>query len=152
VAAIPVLVLLGYARGIALVQRGTGSTWREAVGALLIWQSTSLVVARASVQALFARRAEFLRTPKDEEHGHLWRAITANLPETSCALLGLAGIAAALTHAGSPAGILTALLLVLPTVAFASAPYNSAAARRAVPEQVPVAEQHLVPDPPRPAR
>jgi cellulose synthase/poly-beta-1,6-N-acetylglucosamine synthase-like glycosyltransferase len=152
VAAIPVLVLLGYARGIALVQRGTGSAWREAVGALLIWQSTSLVVARASVQAMFARRAEFLRTPKDEEHGHLWRSVTANLPETCCALLGLAGIAAALTHATTPAGILTALLLVLPTVAFASAPYNSAAARRAVPEPTPVPREQLVPDHPRPAR
>jgi cellulose synthase/poly-beta-1,6-N-acetylglucosamine synthase-like glycosyltransferase len=133
VAAIPMLVLLGYARGVALVQRGTGATWRDALGALLIWQSTSLVVARASVQALFARKAEFLRTPKDEEHARLWRAVTANLPETCCALLGLAGIAAALTHAGTPAGVLTALLLLLPTIAFASAPYNSLAARRGTP-------------------
>jgi hypothetical protein len=45
----------------------------------------------------------------------------------------LAGIAAALTHAGTPAGVLTALLLLLPTIAFASAPYNSLAARRGTP-------------------
>jgi hypothetical protein len=43
----------------------------------------------------------------------------------------VAGIAAALTHARTPAGILTALLLLLPTMAFAAAPYNSLAARRA---------------------
>jgi cellulose synthase/poly-beta-1,6-N-acetylglucosamine synthase-like glycosyltransferase len=143
VAAIPVLVLIGYARGVALVQRGTGATWRQALGALLIWQSTSLVVARASIQGLVARRAEFLRTPKDEEHGRLWRALTANLPETLFAVLGLGGIAAALTHAGSPAGVLTAVLLSLPTVAFASAPYNSAAARRAVPKHA--APKHAAP-------
>jgi hypothetical protein len=150
VAAIPVLVLLGYARGVVLVQRGTGATWREALGALLIWQSTSLVVARASLQGLFARKAEFLRTPKDEEHGKLWRAVTMNLPESFFALLGLAGIAAALTHGWTPAGVLTALLLLLPTAAFASAPYNSAAARRAVPKRG--APQPDVIERPRPSR
>jgi hypothetical protein len=132
VAAIPVLVLLGYLRGVAMVQRGTGARWRDAWGALLVWQSTSLVVARASVQGLFAQQAEFLRTPKEEEHGRPWRAVTTNLPETLFALAGLGGVAAALTHAGSMGGILTAALLVLPTWAFASAPLNSLAARRAV--------------------
>ena len=132
VAAIPVLVLLGYLRGVAMVRRGTGARWLDAWGALLVWQSTSLVVARASIQGLFARQAEFLRTPKEEEHGRPWRAFTTNLPETLFALAGMGGIAAALTHAGSMGGILTALLLVLPTWAFASAPLNSLAARRAV--------------------
>jgi cellulose synthase/poly-beta-1,6-N-acetylglucosamine synthase-like glycosyltransferase len=129
-AAIPVLVLIGFVRGVSLVRRGTGASWREAWGALLIWQSTSLVVARASVKGLFSRRAEFLRTPKDEEHGRVLQAVTANLPETICALLGLGGMAAALTRADSLAGPLTAALLVLPTWAFLSAPWNSLAARR----------------------
>jgi hypothetical protein len=131
-AAIPVLVLLGFVRGVALVRQGTGASWRDAWGALLIWQSTSVVVARASVQGLFARRAEFLRTPKSEEHGHLWRSITANWVESLLALAGLVGIGLALTHADELAGALTAALLVLPTWAFLSAPYNSLAARRAM--------------------
>ena len=46
--------------------------------------------------------------------------------------VALGGVAAALTHAGSMGGILTAALLVLPTWAFASAPSNSLAARRAI--------------------
>jgi hypothetical protein len=78
-----------------------------------------------------ARRAEFLRTPKVEEHGGIIRSITANLPETAFALAGIGGIACALTHAGSPAGPLTAVLLLLPTWSFLSAPLNSMAARRA---------------------
>ncbi len=36
----------------------------------MIWQSTSIVVARASVQGLFAKQAEFLRTPKTAEDAH----------------------------------------------------------------------------------
>ena len=55
-AAVPVLVILGLARALALLRRGTGATWRDAFGAFFIWQSTSVVVARASVQALVARR------------------------------------------------------------------------------------------------
>jgi cellulose synthase/poly-beta-1,6-N-acetylglucosamine synthase-like glycosyltransferase len=131
-AAIPVLVFLGFVRGVALVRQGTGASWRDAWGALLIWQSTSVVVARASVQGLFARKAEFLRTPKSEEHGHVWRSITANWMESLLALAGLVGIGLALTHVDELAGALTAALLVLPTWAFLSAPYNSLAARRAM--------------------
>ncbi|MBO0846495.1 MAG: glycosyltransferase [Nocardioides sp.] len=130
-AAIPVLVLLGFLRGIAVVRRGTGANWRDAWGALLIWQSTSLVVARASLQGLVARRAEFLRTPKEEEHQRWWRAVTANLPESIFAVVGAAGIVAGLTHANTLGGALTGALLVLPTWAFLSAPLNSLAARRA---------------------
>jgi len=51
VAAVPVMVLLGLVRAVALLRRGTGATWRDALGAFFIWQSTSLVVARASVPA-----------------------------------------------------------------------------------------------------
>jgi cellulose synthase/poly-beta-1,6-N-acetylglucosamine synthase-like glycosyltransferase len=131
VAAVPVLVLLGFLRGVALIRRGTGATWRDAWGALLIWQSTSLVVARASVQGLFARKAEFLRTPKAGDHSGLWRALSGNRGETVLAVAGVAGVAAALTHVDTLAGALTAGLLLLPTLAFASAPLNSVAAYRA---------------------
>jgi len=137
VAAIPVLVLLGFLRGIAVVRQGTGATWRDSWGALLIWQSSSLVVAWASVKGLVSRRAEFLRTPKEEEQGSLGSAVTANLAETLFALAGVGGIACALTHVTDPAGSLTAALLVLPTWAYASAPLNSLAARRGAPPPTP---------------
>ena len=61
------MVLLGLVRALALLRRGTGASWRDAIGAFFIWQSTSLVVARASVLALFAKKAAFLRTPKTSE-------------------------------------------------------------------------------------
>lgn len=50
VATVPVLVALGLVRAVALLRRGTGASWRDALGAFFVWQSTSLVVARASVQ------------------------------------------------------------------------------------------------------
>ena len=66
-ATVPVLVGLGLIRAVALLRRGTGASWRDALGAFFIWQSTSLVVARASVLGLFAKKAAFLRTPKTSE-------------------------------------------------------------------------------------
>jgi cellulose synthase/poly-beta-1,6-N-acetylglucosamine synthase-like glycosyltransferase len=130
-AAIPFLVALGLTRAIALVRRGTGASWRDAFGSFMIWQATALVVARASVQGLFAKEAEFLRTPKTSEESSWWDAVRGNLGETALAALGVAGIAAGLTKAASFGGPLTAGLLIWPTLAFASAPYNSLAARRA---------------------
>jgi cellulose synthase/poly-beta-1,6-N-acetylglucosamine synthase-like glycosyltransferase len=131
VAAIPLLFLLGLVRAIALLRRGTGAGWRDAIGAFMIWQSTSLVVARASVQALFAKEAEFLRTPKTAEDGNWWSAIRGNLGETALALLGIAGIVGALARASGRGGWLTAALLVWPTLAYLSAPLNSIGAQRA---------------------
>ena len=97
VATVPVLVLLGLVRAIALLRRSTGASWRDALGAFFIWQSTSLVVARASVLALFAKKAAFLRTPKTSERTSWWHALRANWAETILALFGAAGIAGALT-------------------------------------------------------
>jgi cellulose synthase/poly-beta-1,6-N-acetylglucosamine synthase-like glycosyltransferase len=130
-ATVPVLVALGLVRAIALLRRGTGASWRDALGAFFIWQSTSLVVARASVLGLFARKAAFLRTPKTSEQARWWEALRANWAESSLALLGLAGIAAALTRANQLSGPLLAALLVFPTLGMAAAPFNSWAARRA---------------------
>jgi cellulose synthase/poly-beta-1,6-N-acetylglucosamine synthase-like glycosyltransferase len=62
VATVPVMVLLGLVRAVSLLRRGTDASWRDAIGAFFIWQSTSLVVARASVLGLFARKAAFLAT------------------------------------------------------------------------------------------
>jgi cellulose synthase/poly-beta-1,6-N-acetylglucosamine synthase-like glycosyltransferase len=130
-ATIPLLVVIGLVRAVALLRRSTRASWRDALGAFLIWQSTSLVTARASVQALYAREAEFLRTPKTTEEGNLWDAIRGNLGETLLALIGIAGIAMSMTHPRGYAGPLTAVLLVWPTIAYLTAPINSVAARRA---------------------
>jgi cellulose synthase/poly-beta-1,6-N-acetylglucosamine synthase-like glycosyltransferase len=129
-AAIPLLAVLGLVRAIALLRRGTGASWRDALGAFMIWQSTSIVVARASVQGLFAKEAEFLRTPKTAEDARWWDAVRGNLPESLCALLGMAGIVGS-AAAGGFGGYVTAALLVWPTVAFVSAPLNSLSAQRA---------------------
>ena len=43
VSAVPVMVLLGLVRAITLLRRGTGASWRDAIGAFFIWQSTTLV-------------------------------------------------------------------------------------------------------------
>jgi cellulose synthase/poly-beta-1,6-N-acetylglucosamine synthase-like glycosyltransferase len=136
VAAVPVLILLGLVRAIALLRRGTGATTRDALGAFFIWQSTSLVVARASVLALFARKAAFLVTPKTSERTRWWEALRANWAESILALLGFAGMAGALTkavltHFGQFSGPLLAGLLLFPTIGMAAAPVNSWAARRA---------------------
>ena len=77
--AVAVLFALGLVRAVALLRRGTGASWREAAGALLIWQSTSLVVARASVLGLFARKAAFLRTPKTSQRAKWWQPLRAKL-------------------------------------------------------------------------
>ncbi len=131
VAGVPVLVLLGLVRAVALLRRGTGASWRDALGAFFIWQSTSLVVARASILGLFAKKAAFLRTPKTSEKARWWEALRANWAETSLALLGTAGIAGALTKPAGLAGPLLAGLLLFPTLGMAAAPFNSWAAQRA---------------------
>jgi cellulose synthase/poly-beta-1,6-N-acetylglucosamine synthase-like glycosyltransferase len=130
-ATIPVLVVLGLVRAVALLRRGTGASWRDAIGAFFIWQSTSLVVARASVLGLFSRKAAFLRTPKTSEQAKWWQALRANWAETSLALLGTAGIAGVLTKAGQLSGPLLAGLLLFPTLGMWAAPFNSWAAQRA---------------------
>jgi cellulose synthase/poly-beta-1,6-N-acetylglucosamine synthase-like glycosyltransferase len=131
VAAVPVMVGLGLVRAITLLRRGTGASWRDALGAFFIWQSTSVVVARASVLGLFARKAAFLRTPKTSERAKWWEALRANWAESSLAVLGLAGIAGALTKWYQLSGPLLAALLLFPTLGFAGAPFNSWAAQRA---------------------
>jgi Glycosyl transferase family group 2 len=131
VGTVPVLVGLGLVRAVALLRRGTGASWREAIGAFFIWQSTSLIVARASLLALFASKAAFLRTPKTSERVRWWEALRTNWAESALAVMGLAGIAAALSRASQLSGPLLAALLVFPTLGMAAAPANSWAAQRA---------------------
>jgi cellulose synthase/poly-beta-1,6-N-acetylglucosamine synthase-like glycosyltransferase len=130
-ATVPVLVGLGLVRAVALLRRGTGATWRDALGAFFIWQSTSLVVARASVVGLFARKAAFLRTPKTSERAKWWESLRANWAESMLALLGLAGIGLAVSQITRLAAPLLAAMLVFPTLGYAAAPFNSRAAQRA---------------------
>jgi cellulose synthase/poly-beta-1,6-N-acetylglucosamine synthase-like glycosyltransferase len=130
-ATVPVLVGLGLVRAVALLRRGTGASWRDALGAFFIWQSTSLVVARASVVGLFARRAAFLRTPKTSERSKWWEALRANWAESTLAALGFTGIGLALSRITELAAPLLAAMLVFPTLGMAAAPFNSWAAQRA---------------------
>src|SRR6266705_3511590 len=130
-ATVPVLVGLGLVRAVALLRRGTGANWRDSLGAFFIWQSTSLVVARASVLGLFARKAAFLRTPKTSEQAKWWEALRANWAESTLATLGFAGIVLGLTKATTLAGPLLAAMLLFPTLGYAAAPFNSWAAQRA---------------------
>ena len=116
---------------VALLRRGTGATWRDAFGALFVWQSTSIAVARASTLGLFARKAAFLRTPKTSESTPWWQSFRANWLETLLAVLGLLGIIAGLTRLDTYAGPMLAALLVFPTLGMAAAPFNCLAARRA---------------------
>ena len=131
VGCVPVLVALGLVRAVALLRRGTGASWRDALGAFFVWQSTSLVVARASVLALFAKKAAFLRTPKTGEHTSALHALRANWAESTLAVFGAAGIVAALTRPTELSGPLLAALLLFPTLGLTAAPFNSWAARRA---------------------
>jgi Glycosyltransferase like family 2 len=130
-ATVPVLVGLGLIRAVALLRRGTGASRRDAIGAFFIWQSTSLVVARASVVGLFARKAAFLRTPKTGESAKWWEALRANWAESALAVLGLTGIGLALSKPTQLSSPLLAALLLFPTLGFAAAPFNSWAAQRA---------------------
>jgi cellulose synthase/poly-beta-1,6-N-acetylglucosamine synthase-like glycosyltransferase len=131
IATIPLLVAIGLVRAVALLRRSTSASWRDAFGAFLIWQSTSLVTARASVQALYAKEAEFLRTPKTAEEASVWDAVRGNRGETFLAVLGIVGIVLSAMHPLGYAGPLTAALLLWPTLAYLSAPLNSLAAQRA---------------------
>jgi cellulose synthase/poly-beta-1,6-N-acetylglucosamine synthase-like glycosyltransferase len=131
VAAVPMLVLLGLLRAVALLRRGTDATWRDAFGTFFMWQATALVVARASVLGLFAKEAVFMRTPKTFEKASWWDVIKANRAESLLAACGIAGMAAALSHPTTLSGPLLAALLIFPTLGFASAPFNSFAAQRA---------------------
>jgi glycosyltransferase involved in cell wall biosynthesis len=131
VATVPVLVALGLLRAVALLRRGTGASWRDAIGAFFVWQSTALVVARASIQGLFAREAAFLRTPKTTESAKWWEAFRANWAETLLAVLGVLGIVGGLTRWNTFSGPLLAGLLLFPTLGMAAAPFNSLAAQRA---------------------
>jgi hypothetical protein len=88
------------------------------------------VVARACVQGLYAKRAEFLRTPKTGEHASLAAVLRASWAETVLAALGVLGIVAALTRLDTLGGPLLAALLVVPTLGMAAAPFNSLAAQR----------------------
>jgi hypothetical protein len=130
-ATVPVLVGLGLVRAVALLRRGTGASWRDALGAFFIWQSTSLVVARASVLGLFARKAAFLRTPKTSERAKWWEALRANWAESTLAVFGMVGIGLALANVTRLAAPLLAAMLVFPTLGMAAAPFNSWAAQRA---------------------
>ena len=129
-AAIPLLVVIGLLRAVALLRRGTGASWRDAFGAFMIWQSTMITTTSASLQGLFAKEAAFLRTPKTADEPRFSDAIKANWAECLLGTLGLVAIVAAAATT-SPTGLLVAALLLWPVASFLAAPYNSLSAQRA---------------------
>lgn len=130
-AAVPVLGLIGGARALAVVRRGSGASATDVLGALFVAQATSLAVARASVRALLARRGEFLGTPSTVAEDSVLDAVRCNKSETALAVVGIGGILAALMSADATGGVLLAALLLITTTGYAGAVVNSLSARRA---------------------
>jgi cellulose synthase/poly-beta-1,6-N-acetylglucosamine synthase-like glycosyltransferase len=124
------LVVLGWARSVALLHRTAGAGWREALGALGLWLGLGWVVALASVRGALAREGAFLRTPKVRGEVTWRQSLRGNLVESGLALLCLAGAAAGLVAAatGTPSGAVVGLLLLLQGAGYAAAPVNSLAA------------------------
>ncbi len=79
------------------------------------------MVARASVLALFAKKAALPRTPKTGEHKSALHALRANWAESTLAVFGAAGIIAALTRPTQLSGPLLAARLLFPTLGLATA-------------------------------
>ncbi len=131
VATVPVLVLLGLVRAVALLRRGTGASWRDAIGAFFIWQSTSLVVARASMLGLFARRPRSCARRRPARRRDGGRRCGRTGPNRRWRCSACSASPAALSKATELAGPLLAGLLLFPTLGMAAAPFNSWAAQRA---------------------
>ena len=125
------LVLLGLVRAVALLRRGTGASWRDALGAFFIWQSTSLVVARASVLACSPARPRSCARRRPARRRSGGRRCGRTGPSRRWPCSACSGIAGALTKATELAGPLLAGLLLFPTLGMAAAPFNSWAAQRA---------------------
>ena len=105
VATVPVLVGLGLVRAVALLRRGTGASWRDALGAFFIWQSTSLVVAPFNSWA--AQRATlpaWLRERRQTEYRRDRRAFAAGAAATGGVVAVLGVVAAAMVLFLAPGG------------------------------------------------
>jgi hypothetical protein len=85
--------VLGLVRAVALVRRGTGATWPDAIGRVLHLAVDLAGGGAGLVQGLFARRAEFLRTPKTASRPRL-AGHAGQLGRDATAALGVLGIAA----------------------------------------------------------
>jgi hypothetical protein len=116
VATIPVLVVLGLVRAVALVRRGTGATWSDAIGAFFIWQSTSLVVARASVQGCSPAGPSSCAPRRPASTPPVWQVMRANWAETALAAAGRARHRRRTVPSGHIRRPLLAALLVVPTL------------------------------------
>ena len=132
VLAVPALVLVGLVRAVAVVKAvGRDATWRDALGAFLIWLSLGWVVAMACVRGLVEPRGVFLRTPKVRGDVHWFQAVRAHVVEVGLAVVALASAAGGVV--ARPGWVTVGLsgLLVVPVAGWLAAPAHSIAAMRA---------------------
>ena len=135
--AVPAVVLLGVVRAVAGIRAASravpehAATWRDAVGAFLVWLSLGWVVSLATVRGLAEPRGVFLRTPKVSEQVRWVDAVRANRAET--ALLVLAVACATAGVVGRPGPVTAGLvgLLMLPASGWLAAPLHTVAAMHA---------------------
>jgi cellulose synthase/poly-beta-1,6-N-acetylglucosamine synthase-like glycosyltransferase len=130
--AVPALLLFGLLRAVAVVKLvAQRATWRDAVGAFVMWLSLGWVVSLAVVRGLTEPAGVFLRTPKVKGEVRLSDAVRSNRAELASALVaGVAVLSAVLVRPGLVALGLAALLVV-PVVGWLAAPANTLAAFRA---------------------
>jgi cellulose synthase/poly-beta-1,6-N-acetylglucosamine synthase-like glycosyltransferase len=129
--AMPGLLLLGLVRAVGGIRRvGDGATWRDALGALLVWQSLGWVVVMACLRGLLEPHGVFLRTPKVHDHGRAVDALKANAVELGFALCAVGSAVVALVIHPSWEAVALSALLLLPVSGWVAAPAHSVAALR----------------------
>jgi len=130
--AAPALVGLGMLRAAAVLKAvGNEATWRDALGAFLMWLSLGWVVTLACARGLVEPRGVFLRTPKVRGDVRWSDAARANAPEVVLAMLAVtSAVLAMVLRPGWVSGGLSALLVV-PVSGWLAAPAHSVAALRA---------------------
>jgi cellulose synthase/poly-beta-1,6-N-acetylglucosamine synthase-like glycosyltransferase len=127
---VPMYAAVGMLRAAAVIRHSAKGSWRDAAGALLVWQSLSLTVASASARALFARQGQFRPTPKGPAQERKLNPFRDNPMESVLALSGIAAIALVLAAPRTLSHMLLALLLVPGTMSYGAAPANSVMAAR----------------------
>jgi len=131
--ALVVLVVLGAVRALAVLRRMRGASWGETIGAFGLWLGLTWAVAQGAFRGSFARKGEFLRTPKDRPDLGWRDALRGNRLETVVGVV-CAVVATALFWTWSPIGAAMGLLLLLQALGYLAAPANSWAAIRSVDE------------------
>jgi hypothetical protein len=127
---VPAYAVVTVFRAVAVVRRSGVGTWSDGVGAVLLWMSLTVTVARASLRGLVRRTAPFVRTARYGSAVGWRQAVRSNPVEACIAVLGVLGIVVALWRTSD--GLLLAALLLPGTMAGVGALVNSVAAGSSV--------------------